>query len=179
METQDIMGEEDEPVNVNISHNGLADNLRPTEKTKINITVAAQASNVGPSFSKGTVLRDITNGPGVKVSGPKPSGLITRTSSGQKRPTKSPYDKSGNIRQPPYGPGRGRPPDPPNLNNLNEFPPNPSGRNSDPKLGATPGKNRAAKGSRSTEARAMEMPALEVMEEDGRQTTHSDQCSKE
>lgn len=48
MEIQEDNGEEDEQVNINISHGGLADGLRPMAKTKVAVNISAQPVQSGP-----------------------------------------------------------------------------------------------------------------------------------
>lgn len=110
METQEDTREEDEQVNINISHGGLADGLRPMAKAKMLVKITAQPAGVGSSFNLEKTLRDVTNNMEAKSSEPKPTRIITKASLGQKRPTKSPYEKPHNARQPASGSVRGCPP---------------------------------------------------------------------
>lgn len=129
METQVGKGEEDERVNINISHNGLADGLRSLAKTKIMVKTMAQSERGGPSLVAEKTQRDVTNKMEPGFSGSMPIRIITKQSLGQKRPSKSPYEKPRIARQVASGPGRGRPPDLPSINSTSEFTSNHGRRN--------------------------------------------------
>lgn len=117
-----------ERVEVNVSHAGLAEGLRPLKKTNVVFNVSAQPRSEGPNSAKQWVLRDVTNSKEPSPHGPKVTRII-KGPHGLKRSIKSPYEKPTAAKHFANGSGRGRPPDPPdgNLNNKAAEQANPNG----------------------------------------------------
>lgn len=60
-ETQMAIDEEGNQVNLSVSHEGLAEGLRPLSSMRTNLRVQAQGSSGGPKKINGKALRDISN----------------------------------------------------------------------------------------------------------------------
>lgn len=84
METQKGINEEGDRVNVCVSHSGLAEGLRPLEKTKTEVRTQAHVNNEGPRKQSDKALRDVTNKLDPKPIIGKPTRILMRIVAGQK-----------------------------------------------------------------------------------------------
>lgn len=166
-------GEEDEQVTVKISHMGLADGLRHLEKTKTSVKTKAQLEKETQNKAAKKRLRDVTNIMEPRPNVGKPTRIITKTASSQRRPSRSSYKKPSSAKQFTNGSTRGRPPDLPNLNSLIDLPPKPSRRNVHINLGESFAGQAAVDERRDSEVAAIEILSSENKEAEGSEATQS------
>lgn len=147
METPEVGGEDADTVTITFSDMGLADHLRTLGKRKTVIQTQAQEQNEGLRRRNDKSLRDLTNKIEIRPTVAKtsrPAMKVTRAQQSKelkilKRPrevwraeqfngppNKRPFDKSISVRlNQESGSGKGRPPEPPDINILRERPSDP------------------------------------------------------